>query len=121
LGDFTLLAAHLLHIHETNHSATDKFKSAVNANPTAAHKQHHHRLPHALNALGAMFISLLNSPTKQWHGGGGGDVGTAHFNSGASHSQSSRLHFAKQQPGKHVPTATKLTAFQHQQYAHPWK
>jgi hypothetical protein len=40
-------------------------------------------------------------------------VGTGHINSGAGHSQSSRFHFAKQQPGKHVPTATKLTAFQH--------
>jgi hypothetical protein len=31
-----LLATHLLHIHnETNHSATDEFKPAVDANQTA--------------------------------------------------------------------------------------
>jgi hypothetical protein len=48
-------------------------------------------------------------------------VGTAHIKSGAGHSQSSRFHFAKQRPGKHVPTAMKLAAFQHQQYAYPWK
>jgi hypothetical protein len=116
-----LPAARLLHIHnETNHSATNKFKSADDANPTAMHKQHHHCLPHALNALGTMFISLLDSPSKQpslW----GGDVGTAHINSGAGHSQSSKFHFSKQQPGKHVPTAMKLTAFQHQQHTYPWK
>jgi hypothetical protein len=29
----------------------------------------------------------------------------------------SRFYFARQRPDKHVPTATKLTAFQHQQYA----
>jgi hypothetical protein len=47
-GDFMLPATHLLHIHyETNRSATDKFKSAVNANPTAMHRQHHHHPPHA--------------------------------------------------------------------------
>jgi hypothetical protein len=66
LGDFTLPATHLLHIHnETNRRATDKFKSEVDANPTAAHKQHHHRPPHALHALDVMIIFLLASTSAQ--------------------------------------------------------
>jgi hypothetical protein len=78
LGDFMLLATHLLHIHnEPNRSTTNKFKSAVNANQTVMHKQHHHRPPHTLDA---MFIFLLAST-----------VGTAHIHSGAGHSQSSRF------------------------------
>jgi hypothetical protein len=66
LGDFTLPAARLLYIHnETNSSATDKFKSAVDVNPTATHKQHHHRPPHALHTLDAMFIYLIASTSEQ--------------------------------------------------------
>jgi hypothetical protein len=50
-------ATRLLQVHnETNRIATDKFKLAVDANPTAAPKQHHHRPPHALHAPAAKFI-----------------------------------------------------------------
>jgi hypothetical protein len=48
-------------------------------------------------------------------------VGTVHINTGAGHSQSRRRHFAKQRPGKPVPKATKLTAFQHHPSTYPWK
>jgi hypothetical protein len=93
LGDFMLPATRLLHIHETNCSATDKFQSAVNANPTAAHKQHHHCLSLELHAMDTMFISLLNSTSKQSSPRGEGcDVGTAHIKSGIGQSQSSRCH-----------------------------
>jgi hypothetical protein len=61
-----LLATSLLHIHnETNRSVTDKFKSAVDANPTATHRQHHHCPLHALHAPAAKFISLLASTSEQ--------------------------------------------------------
>jgi hypothetical protein len=66
LGDFTLPATRLLHIHnETIRSATDKFKSAVDANPTAAHNQHHHHPP-------SSFSCSLQRLSNKLRGGGRG-------------------------------------------------
>jgi hypothetical protein len=67
--------------NETNHSATDKLKSAVDADPTAAHKQHHHHPSLELRATDAKFIFLLAS-TSEHQSPQGGDVGTAHIKSG---------------------------------------
>jgi hypothetical protein len=79
LGDFTLPATRLLHIHnETNRSATDKFKSADDANPTATPQTATSPPSLELRATDPMFISLLDSTSKQ-PSPKGGDVGTAHI------------------------------------------